>query len=381
MSKKIIAGILALAIMMSCVGFACATEGLEGLLGVKFTVTPVTDGGGYILLLKNQYSPLEKVVARAVPNEGFVFYSWTSENIHDPNFEAYRGSDYIEFIMPANDVVLGAIFALKQAEEKQTVGVTFDSMGGTDFGTTYVEIGSPVAEPANVPVKEGYTFEGWFVDSVCTMPFDFSTPIYASTLLYAKWAQVTSEPVSTNVFSDVKQSDWYYSYVTALAERNIISGMGAGKFAPSAGITRAQLATILANLANANLADAETPFGDVSENAWYAKAVSWAYKNGIVNGISEDEFKPDAKISRQDMAVMIMRYVTNVAKVTLPHTVDRTRFSDDEQIASYASESVYAMQMSAIIGGKPGNLFDAFATATRAEASKMIYVLLELIEM
>lgn len=368
--------LLAVIMAAGCVGAAGAAN---ELLTVMYDITPITDGGGYILLVKTQYSPGEKVVARAVPYDGFAFYAWSSEDIYDPNFETYKGNDMIEFIMPAKDVALGAIFAIKQPEQKETVGVTFDTMGGTDFGTTYVEIGSPVQQPTNVPVKEGYTFEGWYADSTCTLPFDFSIPLYATTFVYAKWAPVVNEPVVENSFTDVKTGDWFYDCVMTLAERNIISGMGDSIFAPSNNISRAQLATILANLAKANLSDTATPFEDVSADAWYAKAVAWAYANGIVTGISETEFAPDANVSRQDMAVMIMRYVNNVAKVTLSETNAQTEFADDAKIAGYSKEAVYTMQRAGIIGGKPGNVFDPTAFATRAEASKMIYVLLELI--
>lgn len=365
---------LALAMLVS---FAGAEGSVEDLLSAKFKVTTVTDGGGYILLTKTEYSFGEKVVARAVPNDGFAFYAWSSEDIV---FNDNQANDMIEFVMPAKDITLGAIFAIKQPEQKETVGVTFDTMGGTVFGTTYVEIGSPVQQPTNVPVKEGYTFEGWYADSTCTLAFDFSIPLYSTTFVYAKWAPVLNEPVAKNSFTDVNADDWFYDSVMALAERNIISGMGDSIFAPSNNISRAQLATILANLAKANLADTATPFEDVSADAWYAKAVAWAYTNGIVNGISETEFAPDANVSRQDMAVMIMRYVNNVEKVTLPESNAQTEFVDDDEIAGYSKEAVYTMQRAGIIGGKPGNMFDATAFATRAEASKMIYVLIGLIE-
>ncbi|MBQ8003552.1 MAG: hypothetical protein IJ299_00430, partial [Oscillospiraceae bacterium] len=149
-SKRILSALLALLMTMSFVGVAGASN---ELLTVQYTVTPVTDGGGYILMVKTQYSFGEKVVARAVPNDGFAFYSWSSDElVNNQNFQTYKGNDMIEFFMPAQDVTLGAIFAIKQPEQQTTVSVTFDSMGGTDFGTTYVDIGSPAPQPTNVPV-------------------------------------------------------------------------------------------------------------------------------------------------------------------------------------------------------------------------------------
>ncbi|MBQ6901494.1 MAG: S-layer homology domain-containing protein [Oscillospiraceae bacterium] len=345
----------------------------------NFEVKRVTDGGGYILMNKAQYEIGETVYARAVPNEGFAFYSWVSDDITDVNFQEYKANDYIEFVMPAHDVELGAVFALAQSHEKKTVAVTFDTDGGTDFGSTFVEVGSCVEIPRNVPVKDGYVFAGWYTDSTCTLPFDFSTPLYSSTIIYAKWAQVNSTPSITNSFTDVNSGDWFYDCVMTLAERNIISGMGNSIFAPKKNISRAQFATILANLANATLYNTSTPFADVPENEWYAKAVAWAYDNGIVNGKSATSFGPNDNVSRQDMAVMIVRYINNVAKVTVAESNVQSTFGDDASIGSYAKEAVYAMQRAGVINGKPGNVFDPKAYATRAEASKMIYVLLGLL--
>lgn len=355
-------------ISISCMAVAGAT-------GIKYTVTPLTEGGGYVYMIASQFAAGDIVTLRAVPNEGFAFYTWSSDDVVIAN----PGNDMIQFYMPAQDVEIYAVFAVKQPEVKETVSVTFDSMGGTDFGTTYVEVGGYVEEPTNVPIREGYTFAGWYSDSTCTLPYNFSAPLYTTTVIYAKWAVVDN--TSTNSFTDVNEGDWFYDCVMTLAERNIISGMGNSVFAPDKNISRAQFATILANLAGANLSSSETPFDDVAADSWYAKAVAWAYNNGIVNGKSEAEFAPNDNVSRQDMAVMIKRYVENVAKVTLVESNAQTEFEDDADIAAYASEAVYAMQRAGIINGKPGNIFDPKANAKRSEAARMIYVLLNLIEL
>jgi len=370
-SKRILSSILAAIVIISgCVAFAADMTQLP-----SFALTTLTDGGGYIARLKETYQAGELVTVRAVPYDGFVFYAWQSEDVVFSN----QASDIVNFYMPAQDATISAIFAVKQSDNKETVSVTFDTMGGSEFGTQYVEIGNAIAKPENVPTKDGYTFDGWYSDATCTLPFDFSTQIYNATILYAKWS--ANAPVNENKFTDVAESDWFYKCVTTLAERNIISGMGNSRFAPQNNISRAQFATILANIAKANLSDTNTPFSDVSADQWYAKAVAWAYSNGIVNGKSATEFAPNANVSRQEMAVMITRYVANVAKTTLVESNAQAEFNDDAEIASYAREAVYAMQRAGIIGGKPGNVFDPTANATRAEASKMVYVLLGLLEL
>ncbi len=369
-SKKIISLMLVLILVFGFSAFAMATE------LPKYTVVTRTDGGGYILINGSQFTPGTLVTVAAAANDGFIFYSWVSDDVVFSSQSSYTTT----FVMPAKDVMIGARFAVKQAETPSTVSVTYETFGGTEFAPSYVNVGEYVTAPANNPVKDGYVFDGWFTDTTCTLPFDFNAPVYNSTIVYAKWSAVATKPETTNSFTDVKASDWYFDYVSELANRNIISGMGNGKFSPQSNISRAQFATILANLSGEAFVEYETPFADVPAGSWYAKAIAWAYSNGIVSGVSQDKFAPDKNISRQDMAVMLKRYVDNVAKVTLDETVAAATFNDDASVGIYAKDAVYLMQRAGVISGKPGNVFDPMANATRAEASKMIYVLLGLLQ-
>ncbi len=368
-SKKIVSLILVLAALLGCASGAFSATLPE------FSVTFVTNEGGYVARLSDYYQPGTLVAIRAVPYDGFVFYAWESSDVV---LESYD-TEMTRFVMPAQNVTIGVHFAKKQATDAQTVSVTYNTFGGTEFSESFVTVGECIPEPTNVPEKQGYEFVGWFADATCTMPFDFSVPVNNATIIYAKWAAVVEE-TTTVAFSDVAENSWYYEYVTSLAKQNYISGMGNGKFAPDANISRAQFATILANISGEAFTDPSNPFDDVSEDAWYAKAVAWAYSKGIVNGKNAKTFAPNDNISRQDMAVMIMRYVTNVKKTALPEKNAGTLFADDSFIDDYANEAVYTMQKAGIIGGKPGNVFDPKANATRAEASKMIFVLLDLIK-
>ncbi len=368
--KKIISLMLVFVIAFSFATSAMATD------IPKYTVVTRTDGGGHILINGSQFAPGTLVTVAAAANDGFIFYSWVSDDVVFSSQSSYTTT----FVMPAKDVMIGARFAVKQAEVPSAISVTYETFGGTEFAPSYVTVGECVAAPENNPVKEGYVFDGWFTDTTCTLPFDFSAPVYNSTIVYAKWSAAETKPETTNAFGDVKTSDWYYECVSALADRNIISGMGNGRFEPQSNISRAQFATILANLSGEAFIESETPFADVPADSWYARAIAWAYSNGIVSGISADEFAPDKNISRQDMAVMLKRYVDNVAKVTLDETVAPSTFKDDASVDTYAKEAVYLMQRAGIIGGKPGNIFDPKANATRAEASKMIYVLLGILQ-
>ena len=93
-------------------------------------------------------------------------------------------------------------------------------------------------------------------------------------------------------FSDVTESDWFYDAVTYAYENGLMDGVGAGLFAPNSETTRAQLVTILYRLEGEPAVSGDLPFTDVEAGTWYTNAVLWAAQNGIVNGVSDTEFAP-----------------------------------------------------------------------------------------
>ena len=171
-------------------------------------------------------------------------------------------------------------------------------------------------------------------------------------------------------------SHWAAAYINKMAEQGIINGKTANSFAPNDAITRAEFAAILSRMSGEELPAADNTFTDVNANAWYAGNVAWAVKAGITNGMTASTFAPEAKISRQEMAVMIMRYVEHKEK-TLAENTQPVTFADNAAIASYAKDAVSAMQKAGIISGKENNMFAPAANATRAEAAKMLGMLLE----
>ncbi|HCT65473.1 MAG TPA: hypothetical protein DIC60_09465 [Lachnospiraceae bacterium] len=171
-------------------------------------------------------------------------------------------------------------------------------------------------------------------------------------------------------FKDV--SGWYEDSVMYLASKNIIKGKSEGYFAPNANITRAEFVQILANMAVTDLSQYTTSnFSDVNTNDWFNGAVVWANENGIASG-ADGKFNPNADITRQDMAVMLDRYVENVVKADLAATTNAVEFADETEVADYAKKAVTTMQQAGIIAGKGNNEFMPKANATRAEAAKMI---------
>jgi hypothetical protein len=181
------------------------------------------------------------------------------------------------------------------------------------------------------------------------------------------------------VFTDVAADAWYHDYITTVLRHGLFSGMGGGIFAPQGNMTRAMFAQVLANLQGSYTSDfsGRAAFYDVSPDAWYSEAVEWAAYMGIVTGVANRNFAPGVPITREQMAVMLHRFIM-VFDIELPLTEARelTPFADIHSISYWALESAAFMQAAGIIAGRGNGIFDPQATATRAEVATVFVRLL-----
>ncbi len=176
-------------------------------------------------------------------------------------------------------------------------------------------------------------------------------------------------------FSDI-DGHWakeYIEYLSSVGE--VINGKSEGVFAPDDEITRAEFLAVLARLSGDETPSPDDRFSDVLPYEWYASYVAWGVSHGIVNGISESEFAPAANITRQDMSVMLSRYLEYIGAENL--SGGGSEFADDGEIADYAKDAVYGLKNIGAIDGRGENMFVPLGTATRAEASKIIVELLQ----
>jgi hypothetical protein len=173
-------------------------------------------------------------------------------------------------------------------------------------------------------------------------------------------------------FIDIRNI-WSEGFISYLASREIIFGVGNDKFDPEGRTTRAEFAQMLAGIADADLSQYDkTRFSDVSVDKWYVSSVEWAADMGIVAGVGNNRFKPEAFVTREEMAQMISQFI-EVFDYTLPTIeVVEIEFADHDEISQWALEAVDEARKYGIITGNPGNIFDPKAFATRGEASKML---------
>lgn len=171
-------------------------------------------------------------------------------------------------------------------------------------------------------------------------------------------------------FTDVGEKAWYYEYVKYTYEKGLMGGMSSTVFAPEVSVTRGMFVTVLGRMSGVDTAMfTESSFLDVDMTKYYGPYVSWAYENGIVDGVGRDLFSPDELITREQMCKMIAGYLTFCDVSLTPATA---LFSDDEAISDWAKEYVYLLAGSGIIGGVSPAVFSPKTNATRAQCATII---------
>lgn len=176
------------------------------------------------------------------------------------------------------------------------------------------------------------------------------------------------------IFRDLNTVPWAEKEIMELAQRGILQGRAEGQFEPNATVAREEFVKMLVVAFGIDDMGAAAAFDDISADNWCYAYVAAAVKTGIVQGISGNQFGIGQNISRQDMAVMAMR-TSQAVGISLP--AGDISFEDSGKIASYASEAVGMLAAAGIIRGTDGNCFHPEGIATRAEAAKIIYGLLQ----
>ncbi len=180
-----------------------------------------------------------------------------------------------------------------------------------------------------------------------------------------------SDSEASEIFSDVKEKDWYYDGVKFVSENGLMNGIKAGEFAPKSNITRGMFVTVLYRLENNPVA--LTPiFDDVKNDKYYSCAVAWASENNIVTGITDMEFAPDNEITREQIATILYRYERYKNNNAVNISADLSVYSDFYNISSYAIDAMKFVVANNLINGKTNDTWNPKDFATRAELATIL---------
>ena len=118
-------------------------------------------------------------------------------------------------------------------------------------------------------------------------------------------------PVDPQAFDESRLNEhWAYESIQFVRDKGIFKGDGDGSFGPNRYMTRGMFVTVLGRAADVDPgAFLQSDFVDVPASQYYSPYVSWATEVGIVTGYTDGHFGPDEYISREQMAVIMARYL------------------------------------------------------------------------
>lgn len=192
--------------------------------------------------------------------------------------------------------------------------------------------------------------------------------------------EITSAPerMLSEDYSDLDPQAWYREGIEYVLRKGLMTGVGEDTFAPDMTMDRAMMVTVLWNLAGKPVAECELQFADVAEDSWYADAVRWAAAEGIAAGVGEGRFAPHAPLTREQLATLLYGYEKYNGGGFTGMWMFLLNYPDRADVAEWAYEPMCWMTMHQVMSGKDSGMLDPKGIATRAEAAQMLMRYLEL---
>ncbi len=177
--------------------------------------------------------------------------------------------------------------------------------------------------------------------------------------------------LTTMRFQDLYDYAWARTEIEKLNAKGLVNNYTPKSFAPGENITRGDFALFLVRTLGLKGEMTEN-FADVEPDAEYAKELAIGRAAGILNGVGDNKYNPEAEITRQDMMTIIARGMKLIGTET-----DLTGFSDAGLIADYALAGVKAMVGVGLVKGNADGTLNPLGNTTRAEAAVIMSRILE----
>lgn len=182
---------------------------------------------------------------------------------------------------------------------------------------------------------------------------------------------------NSKTFKDVK-THWAKDEIEVLASREIIKGKTDELFAHGESVTRAQFAVLVARALNLQTAEYQGTFKDVPAGlSWAALEIEAANRAGIISGMGNGKFAPNEKITREQMAAMVIRAIQYKDASLLEGVKTPASFKDSKKISSFAKDYVAQAAALKLVNGYADQTFAPKADTTRAQSAVILYRLLD----
>lgn len=305
------------------------------------------------------------------------------------------GLYYTDFQDAIDDAEDGAVINLVNdadvnAELKTAKTITIVKSSPTDTNTITVTGGEGIKVTVTDNGDGSYTFTGTVIENNNGGGAAGNTGGRTSSGLPAVEPVPTENPVTTepqpdsvsykdctknsdcpmSAFRDLKTTAWYHDGIHWALDEDVMNGFEDGTFKPDGNTTRGQIATMLYRMEGSPAIAAGNSYSDVKAGKWYTIAIGWATANNIVTGFGDGTFKPDAPVTREQLAAMLYRYADYKGKVVVEGPTAALNFSDADSVSKYAKEPVSWMVKKGLLKGTDGKLMPR-GKATRAQVATL----------
>lgn len=134
---------------------------------------------------------------------------------------------------------------------------------------------------------------------------------------------IIGNKTNAQLYGDVKFDDWFYDETASATALGLMNGVSDTTFAPEAKATRGMLVTILYRMAGSPEVSGFNPFTDVKPTDWYYNAVLWASETGLTEGMTPSTFVPNGALTREQICTFLYRYADHYLE-----TVDTETYTD-----------------------------------------------------
>lgn len=284
----------------------------------------------------------------------------------------------------SKDAVSGEV---KKATSGNAGGIHKGGSTTTTYAVTVVETKNGTATVSPEKAASGATVtvkpepaEGYKVKSVTAVKADgTNVPVDEKALTFtmpASAVKVTvefeegTEPVDPKPqegkFVDVADDFWAAKDIYTLKDAGIIGGKSATEFDPEGDVTRAEFAKMVVGLFGYKATSDAVNFEDCKAEDWFTPYVAAGVEAGVIKGVSDTEFAPNATITREDACTILGRALNKVAQS------NELKFTDADKVAEYAVPYVALLSELGYVNGYEDGSFAPTNNITRAEAAKII---------
>lgn len=286
----------------------------------------------------------------------------------------------------SKDAVTGEV---KKATSGNAGGIHKGGSTTTTYAVTVVETKNGTATVSPEKAASGATVtvkpepaEGYKVKSVTAVKADgTNVPVDEKALTFTMPASAVKVTVefeegkdepsvdptpAEDKFADVADDFWAAKDIYTLKDAGIIGGKSATEFDPEGDVTRAEFAKMVVGLFGYKATSDAVNFEDCKAEDWFTPYVAAGVEAGVIKGVSDTEFAPNATITREDACTILGRALNKAAQS------NELKFTDADKVAEYAAPYVALLSELGYVNGYEDGSFAPTNNITRAEAAKII---------